>query len=59
MANMGYCRFQNTESALRDCLRALDENGFDSLSDDERTAAERIIRMCRDVVDGHLDLVNG
>jgi hypothetical protein len=59
MANMSYCRFQNTESDLRDCQRALDENGLDGLSDEERDAAEHIIRMCREINDDYGDLVDG
>ena len=43
MANMSYCRFQNTLNELRDCAAALDEQMNDEsvpkLSDDERYAA--------------------
>ena len=56
MANMSYCRFQNTESDLRDCVRALedleDDLGFDPdeaerLSEAEEAAAQRMERLCR------------
>ena len=58
MANMSYCRFENTASDLRDCLNELAEavdEGMslkqftDSLSSDyERSALRQMIRMCAD-----------
>lgn len=56
MANMSYCRFQNTESDLRDCVRALedleddlafDPDEADRLSDAEEESAQRMERLCR------------
>jgi hypothetical protein len=48
MANMGYCRFQNTVSDLADCEDALGElMDLDQLSSDEERAAWRLIRICR------------
>ena len=51
MANMGYCRFQNTLGDLRDCMDALDEIGGDltELSSDERRVAKRLIAMCLEI----------
>ena len=46
MSNMSYCRFSNTLSDLKDCKHALDEEGLDSLSEGEREAAEKLIRVC-------------
>ena len=41
MANMSYCRFENTYRDLMDCLNAL-QNGADGLSDRELNYASRI-----------------
>ena len=49
MANMSYCRFQNTLEDLRDCRDALNENGLKDLSADEREAAELLIQICDDI----------
>lgn len=46
MANMSYCRFQNTVQDLRDCYDALEVSGIDSLSSEEKRAAIRVINLC-------------
>lgn len=51
MANMGYCRFQNTVPDLRDCEEALDD--FDSLSDDEQQAAKRLLKICHRIAENY------
>ena len=57
MANMSYCRFQNTYSDLQDCYEALEENGFDELSDSEKKYAIRLVKICRDISDEFIDEV--
>lgn len=43
MANMSYCRFENTYADLYDCY----ENLFDDeLSDDEERYKRKLIRTC-------------
>lgn len=56
MANMSYCRFQNTVPDLQDCYEALVDDGINSLSAEERRSAIRLINLCCDIVDafGHL-----
>lgn len=53
MANMSYCRFHNTELALRDCEGVLEEM-IDGdpvrLSDDELYAAQRLVAICLNIV---------
>ena len=44
MANMSYCRFQNTLNDLRDCYDAMGD--IDGLSDEERKAFERMVKLC-------------
>lgn len=48
MPNMSYCRFQNTLLNLQDCLSHIEDN---NLSKDEASARERLIRVCRDIVE--------
>lgn len=43
MANMSYCRFQNTNLDLRDCLENMDDN---ELSYDENVARWTLIKKC-------------
>lgn len=45
MANMGYCRFRNTLSDLRDCL----EHWDDELSEEESQARARLLRLCSQI----------
>ncbi len=42
MANMSYCRFQNTWADVRDCIEALEDG--DVLSEEEARAGKRMIR---------------
>jgi hypothetical protein len=47
MANMSYCRFQNTLNDLRDC-----ENSFDDINSiEELVAAKRLLQTCQRIVD--------
>ena len=47
MANMSYCRFQNTYRDLVDCYDNL--NG--SLSESESRYRERLVELCQSIVD--------
>ena len=53
MANMSYCRFQNTLDDLRDCRDALMEMGDyeKELDEEEARAAKRLLRICRELAD--------
>jgi len=42
MANMSYCRFQNTYRDLIDC----EENMDNDLSSDEKRARDKMIKLC-------------
>ena len=56
MANMSYCRFQNTVQDLRDCVNVLEE-GYDledlDLSNDEESAMHRMRLLCEDFVNAY------
>jgi hypothetical protein len=47
MANMSYCRFQNTYRDLTDCYDNL--NG--SLSESEKLYRARLVELCQSIVD--------
>ena len=56
MANMSYCRFENTLSDLEDCRDALDKG--DSLSEREARKAKALIDLCRDIAHYDYDYVD-
>lgn len=57
MANMSYCRFQNTFNDLNDCETALeafineDENTISSR--EERCYAKKLIELCKYIADNY------
>ena len=50
MANMGYCRFQNTLADLRDCMEAMDDP---DISADESRARQRLIALCTEIAEDY------
>lgn len=48
MANMSYCRFQNTLQDLRNCQAVMFEE--DDLSLEEERARRQLIELCHDIV---------
>jgi hypothetical protein len=48
MGNMSYCRFTNTLEDLRDCYDHMNDND-DDLSEDEKKARQRLIKLCKDI----------
>ena len=55
MSNMSYCRFQNTQEDLRDCVDWLSANEPRTLSEDEQKAFKRLVKLCRSIVDDYED----
>lgn len=47
MANMGYCRFENTLSDLQDCLDYMNDN----LSGSEARARRDLLALCQEIAD--------
>ncbi len=47
MSNMSYCRFENTSRDFEDCLEALENEGFDSLSENEKHYAKKLLRLSK------------
>lgn len=51
MANMSYCRFENTLPDLRDCQESLDN--CDELSPTEQKARRNLIRLCVEIAEDY------
>lgn len=49
MANMTYCRFQNTLNDLKDCFAAIKEEDFEDMSQDEKRAKDQLIALCGEI----------
>ncbi len=61
MANMSYCRFQNTYQDLEDCNEALQWDGlqeyYDNASETEKKYMKKLISLCKDMAEEfHEDL---
>jgi hypothetical protein len=60
MANMSYCRFENTSRDLRDCVEALEELVYEDerpLSVSERQSADWMVELCKQYLERHAHLV--
>ena len=64
MANMSYCRFENTTQDFRDCIDALREEeeavvdgSSRRMSAHERQFADRLVELCRNYIESHEALV--
>ena len=58
MANMSYCRFQNTSDDLSDCVEALaDMESIEQLPDDERRAAARMYKNAQQFIEDYENLL--
>jgi len=53
MANMGYCRFQNTVGDMEDCLEHIED---DLHSEEEKEARQDFIRLCVQVAHDYGEL---
>lgn len=58
MANMSYCRFENTLLDLRDCLAVLREEGLDGIeSRSELECAQSLAIVARKIVKAYEEAV--
>ncbi len=48
MANMSYCKFENTFADLKNCSRSLTDPDLSSL---EAKYRDKLVDLCRDIVD--------
>jgi len=55
MANMSYCRFENTYGDLLECLEALNDKGIEALEEDaseyEKPHIRKLIELCNEVAE--------
>ena len=49
MANMSYCRFENTANDLADCVEAINNGELRDLSTYEIQGLVRLIALCKEV----------
>lgn len=54
MANMSYCRFENTFRDLSECYDFLSYNDIDKLSESEKKYALNLIKLCSDISEDFL-----
>lgn len=47
MANMSYCRFENTYNDLKDCYQNID----DELSESEENYRKKLIKLCKEIAE--------
>jgi hypothetical protein len=50
MANMSYCRFENTAKDLQDCVNAIDRGETEDLNDYEKSGLADIINLSEYIV---------
>ena len=55
MANMSYCRFENTLRDLQDCYEHMDDP---NLSSSEERARQGIIDLCYNIVENYGDEID-
>ena len=51
MANMSYCRFENTARDLRDCVNAIRNGETDELSNYELEGLQEILYLSQEIID--------
>lgn len=49
MANMSYCRFENTLADLRDCFENWDDAKEEDMSTHEQKAKINLLNLCKDI----------
>ena len=55
MANMSYCRFENTANDLQDCIYAIQDNEINQLSSYEIRGAKDLLELAKDLINNYED----
>ena len=50
MANMSYCRFENTANDLADCISAIERGEIEDLNSYELNGLTRLLEMAEDII---------
>ena len=56
MANMSYCRFQNTAQDIKDCIDAINEEDLKEMSNREEQAFIDFVLHCKEVAESFEDM---
>lgn len=56
MANMSYCRFENTVNDMQDCIYAIEEGDTSELSSSEVRALEEFLDLAREITNLEYDI---
>ena len=56
MANMSYCRFENTVHDMQDCIYAIEEGDTSELSNSEVRALEEFLDLAREITNLEYDI---
>ena len=56
MANMSYCRFENTTKDMQDCLYAIEEGDTKELSRYEASALREFLNLAAMIIDYEPDI---
>ena len=51
MANMSYCRFENTTRDMQDCINAIEDRETDELNSYEVNALSYSLDLAREIID--------
>ena len=51
MANMSYCRFENTANDLQDCIYAIEDGDVSALSSFEIRGAENLLYLAHKLIE--------
>ena len=54
MANMSYCRFENTTNDMEDCIYAIENGETDELSSYEVNALEDFVQIAKNIINSNL-----
>ena len=56
MANMSYCRFENTARDMADCLHAIEYGETNDLSSYEQDALEDFLSLAKEIVNNENEI---
>ena len=56
MANMSYCRFENTVRDMDDCIKAIENGDVNDLSSYEVLALERFVALAEQILNYEPDI---
>lgn len=55
MGNMSYCRFENTNRDVQDCMSAINDNELSDMNEREQRAFVSFIMNCKEIAEDFED----